>query len=255
MGRTISHSQSSDTNTSRKGPTELPAVAVTGQLLVVDRTNEKTRGTSHEETTRTSLTINQRHNFNNLHSEQGGNSVGVDVRAFMMSIGTQDNANFQEETQDVSPGVVFVAPPRGLDDETASNITIVARLAPDDADVEAMLKERLASMVMPVVHEVEERMRQQQMNQTGVLFIKDDHIIAAEDVTNILPSQDDLKKRRNWIVAFFFYWLLEAEYSTGFYNETMKPSNPSRYRERIPLLPLLRFHHNPPPSVLCRSRL
>ena len=159
----------------------------------VDASIEKTKGTHG-----ISLAIEE-------HQEPEKNHDNLNSIGNMMSVGTQDNVNL-EEVPVVSPGVVSVQGTHGPDDHPivegngTSDVLIEAHLAPDEADVEALLKERLATMVMPVVQEVEERMRQ----QTRVSLTKDDDIMVAEEVKNVSSPQDALKKRRNWLIAFVF---------------------------------------------------
>ena len=172
------------------GPkTNVPSSAAVAEH--VDASIEKTKGTHG-----ISLAIEE-------HQEPEKNHDNLNSIGNMMSVGTQDNVNL-EEVPVVSPGVVSVPGTHGPDDHPivegngTSDVLIEAHLAPDEADVEALLKERLATMVMPVVQEVEERMRQ----QTRVSLTKDDDIMVAEEVKNVSSPQDASKKRRNWLIAF-----------------------------------------------------
>jgi hypothetical protein len=168
------------------------------------------------------------------HQEAEKNPVSnLNVQGFMMSLCNQDNINF-EEVRVVTPGVVSVMgtnrspngqPPAVEGSNDTSVAPIVAHLAPDEADVEALLQDRLATMVMPVVEKVEERMRQQQqqLNQTGMSPVRDDNIMVAEEVKNVSRPQDGSKKGRNWMIGFILllavgagvlFWLLQQDNDT-----------------------------------------
>jgi len=153
----------------------------------------------------------------------GDNLVYVDATGRPQETPTGDSVSHDPNEQ---PAV------RGND---TSDAPIMAQLAPDEADVEAMLQDRLATMVMPMLREVEERARHQQLNQTGASLVEDKNIVVAEEV-NISIPQDASKKRRNWIIAFFLlvaigggvlYWLLQRNDETKQVGGSEEPSQPA----------------------------
>ena len=152
----------------------------------------------------------------NVPREQEENPESMDVRAFMMSLGAQENRNCAAEEVVVSPGVVFVGGTYGRLDEVTvfddvDDAPIVARLAPDDADVEAMVNERLATMVMPVVKEVEERLRQQkELHRASFATNENIMLTDASIVVPPPPPPPGLKKRRRLIMAVIFLVVIGA---------------------------------------------
>lgn len=214
MGRTTVLPPSSPDATSRKGSTKSTENATPGRHVPPPpSSNENVPWTfQHHGGGPTVESLQTR----NVPREQEENPESMDVRAFMMSLGAQENRNCAAEEVVVSPGVVFVGGTYGRLDEVTvfddvDDAPIVARLAPDDADVEAMVNERLATMVMPVVKEVEERLRQQkELNRASFATNENIMLTDASIVVPPPPPPPGLKKRRRLIMAVIFLVVIGA---------------------------------------------
>jgi Leucine rich repeat len=164
---------------------------------------------------------------NNEHSEDqdeqttcAQNPPRADVRSFSTSKDT-DNNTIQNPKRKIIPGVVFLGGTRGgseLDtavdvfDDT-SDEPIVAQLSPDEADLEAMLTEKLSPkirqeveerLVHRIAQEVEERVRQRHGS-----------IVVVAEAKGV-PSDLSMQARKKWILAVFLllviggvgFWIL-----------------------------------------------
>ena len=143
-----------------------------------------------------------------LGDDHSSNQVD-NVRGFMMGLGVQENVNLQP------PGAVHIG---HFSNDTAeedtnleinegmADLPIVAHLAPDEADMEAMWEERRAARI---AQEMEERTRQQETNQTReVSLVSDADIVVLADEVKDVQSQPGQKNQRKWIMAILLLLLV-----------------------------------------------
>jgi hypothetical protein len=130
--------------------------------------------------------------------EHVARSSSEDVRAFMMALVPSDTIDNAEEAG-VTPGAVFVGGTYGLEEEEATvfegnnhtvDLPIEAHLAPDVADVTAM-----------IAQEVEQRVRQREINQTRVSLITSDIVVADEVKDKSIHG--GWNSRSKWVMATF----------------------------------------------------
>ena len=133
-----------------------------------------------------------------------------EIRAFMMGLGRQDHVNLQPGATSRRPGAVrirsssIVVTPGDetnleINEDVAYDLPIIAHLAPDEADMEALWEERRAARM---AQETEERTRQHEMNQTrevsSLLVVNDADIVVVADAVKDGTTH---KNRREWIMA------------------------------------------------------
>ena len=131
-----------------------------------------------------------------------------EIRGYMMGLGVQDHVNLQPEaTGSRRPGAVRIRPSSNdslgeetnleINEEAAADhdLPIVAHLAPDEADMEALWEERRAARM---AQETEEHTRQHEMNQT-----RDGSLLVVDDADIVVVADAIQKNRRKWIMAIF----------------------------------------------------
>ena len=126
-----------------------------------------------------------------------------EISDFMNALGDKDNTNIHHETT-MRPGAVLVQPSSSdpdpdmhlevNDDGTA--IPIVAHLAPNVADVEALLEDRWATRM---ARELEERTRQQ-----ITPLVNDDDIVVMPDESKYVRTHPGQTRQRKWMMAVLF---------------------------------------------------
>ena len=128
-----------------------------------------------------------------------------DIRDAAATSMNTSNGTLPKPIRKVTPGVVFVGGGRGAEEDIAVEVNddmsddpIVAQLAPDEADLEAMLTEKLSPkitqeveqrLVKTITQEVEDRARQ-----------RDDSIVVVAEA-KVIPPYHALTARIKWIVA------------------------------------------------------
>jgi Leucine-rich repeat (LRR) protein len=138
-------------------------------------------------------------------------SITQRINDFMMSVGVQDNVNLQQAPI-VNPGAVLMGPSTDEQEhdthldpsENESGGPIVAHLAVDEADVEAMLEERWAAKV---AQEMEDLTRQV-MNQTADVSVvnNNDIVVMADEVKNESNSPVHVKSNK-WTMAILLLFI------------------------------------------------
>ena len=152
-----------------------------------------------------------------INTEISDELPNTQIRNFMMALGAQDNINVQQDST-VRPGAVLIRASSNVPEndsftdlnEDAATVPavvpIVAQLAPESADIEAMMEERWAARI---AQETEERTRQQMTEASGLPLVNDDDIVvhSPDDVEDgrPLPVQ---KKRCAWITAILLLFFL-----------------------------------------------
>ena len=141
-------------------------------------------------------------------------SITGRIRDFMKATIGQDNVNLQPEAM-VRPGAVRVGSSTRNNQEgdkpnleitqdiVVADLPIVAHLAPDEADIEAMLEERWAAKV---AQEIEDRTRQELDQTTGApLVVHDDDIVVVADEVKDVYAHPCHKKSSKWIMAILLF--------------------------------------------------
>jgi Leucine rich repeat len=147
---------------------------------------------------------NTKTNRHKPHKESDYEPSNPEISDFMMALGVQDNINLQPDAI-VTPGAVLVRPSwTDAEDEThtvtneeVTDIVIAAHLAPDAADMEAMVEERWAARM---AQEMEKRTRQRTQT-TGVSLVNDDDVVVLPDEGKEEWTHPEPKRQRRWIMV------------------------------------------------------
>jgi Leucine-rich repeat (LRR) protein len=143
------------------------------------------------------------------HSGREEARSSMDVRDFMMSVGVQDNVNIVEPVPRTVPGAIMVGATNDAEDDTQLDVVededvsdgpIIAHLAPDETDLEAMVEERLAARM---AHERMESTRRQEVNRSRQVSLvsDDDVVVVADEVKDVSKHSNMTTERRNWILV------------------------------------------------------
>ena len=138
-----------------------------------------------------------------------------EVRDFMMFVGVQDNCNIVEPEPLVVPGAVAVRPSDDTDDDPRLNLIdenedmsvhpIVAHLAPDDTDLEAMFEERLAARI---AQELQDSRSQKMSNTSEVYQFRNKQMAVVASEVKDEPSPSGFSRRSQWTVIILLIFIV-----------------------------------------------